>query len=143
MNTSDATSKFPGTVSNVVTFRMTGIGVDVGDHLHVNGRPQGTAIVVWRKKGRVAVAGHLFADSPQPTKVRVTCQFTDSEGNKSGWRNETLTADGGWVDSKQFLIESPDDGKKYTKVVIRTRKADLGANVGISWASVDELTFSR
>ena len=55
-------------VQSVRQFKMdTGtLGkVDFGDHLHLFGVPQGTAVVCWHKDGPVAVRGYVFADSPQ------------------------------------------------------------------------------
>jgi hypothetical protein len=58
----------PGNVRSVRQFTMdTGtLGkVDFGDHLHLFGAPQGTAVVCWHKDGPVAVRGYVFADSSE------------------------------------------------------------------------------
>ena len=53
-------------VHRVHTFKIdTGTGgkVDFGDHLHLGGAPQGTAVVCFQNAGAVAVVGYLFADT--------------------------------------------------------------------------------
>jgi len=36
--------------------------VDFGDHMHLGGAPQGTAVACWSSTGRVLLKGYLFSD---------------------------------------------------------------------------------
>jgi hypothetical protein len=49
--------------------------VDFGDHLHLWGAPQGTAVVCWAMSGAVAVVGRLYADSPDPLWVQAEITY--------------------------------------------------------------------
>ena len=56
--------------------------VDFGDHLHLWGAPQGTAVVCWQKEGGgVAVVGHLFADTQDNEMIFARAEITYFKGD--------------------------------------------------------------
>jgi hypothetical protein len=71
--------------------------VDFGDHLHLWGAPQGTAVVCWARSGAIAVKGYLFTDT-EYTIIRVEARITYYRGDVVGATSQhpltgNLTAD--------------------------------------------------
>src|SRR3972149_8707504 len=57
--------------------------VDFGDHLHLWGAPQGTAVVCWALSGAVAVGGGLFTDT-QGEIINAEARITYFRGDVVG-----------------------------------------------------------
>lgn len=67
-----------GNVERVLQFKIdTGfVGkVDFGDHLHLFGAPQGTAVVCFQEARGVAVVGRAFGDSSEDIAVKVEITY--------------------------------------------------------------------
>lgn len=145
MNKSDCEREFGKTnVQNVVRFKFIGRHVDIGDHLHLGGDPAGDAVVCWMRGGKAAVMGVLFSDNLfNPQRARITVQFEDENGNKTSWRRKTITSEGGTVSDTNFKFISPDDGMRYNKINVKSRRADLGNPDGIAFVTVETRVFTR
>ena len=56
--------------------------VDFGDHMHLGGAPQGTAVACWSSTGRVLLKGYLFSDPVDGdyANVKAVIDFRPSAG---------------------------------------------------------------
>jgi len=88
--------------------------VDFGDHLHLWGAPQGTAIVCFARSGAVAVKGHLYADSPNPLWVQaeITYFIGDAVGATS---RHQVTGN----NAASTLVNQLKSGGVFTRVRLR------------------------
>ena len=115
-------------VGKAFTFKIdTGtVGkVDFGDHLHLFGAPQGTAVVCWATSGAVAVVGYLFGDSGN-TIITVKARITYFRGNAVGATSQHKIAGGGWVSGNPSLLvnELKSGGEAFTTVRLRLYRSD-------------------
>ena len=107
-------------VSRVATFKIdTGtIGkVDFGDHLHLGGAPQGTAVVCWQNAGAVAVVGYLFVDTQGNEVIRdVRAEITYFKGDVVGATSQHSFTGGG---NTSKLVNEVKSGGVFTRVRLR------------------------
>ena len=89
--------------------------VDFGDHLHLWGAPQGTAVVCFQKAGAVAVVGRLFIDSPDEA-IFAKAEITYFKGDVVGATSQHNVQGSGTANT---LVNVRKSGGFFTKVRLR------------------------
>jgi len=88
--------------------------VDFGDHLHLWGAPQGTAVVCFALSGAVAVKGYLYADSSDPTWVQA--EITYFRGDVVGATSQHQVTGN---NAASTLVNTLKSGGVFTRVRLR------------------------
>jgi len=107
-------------VRSAVAFKIdTGaVGkVDFGDHLHLGGAPQGTAVVCSSKARAVAVRGYLFTDTPDGEIINVEARITYYRGDVVGATSQHQFS-GNYAASKLVNVLKSGGGG-FTKIRLR------------------------
>ena len=107
-------------VRRAVTFKIdTGtVGkVDFGDHLHLWGAPQGTAVVCWQKAGSVAVKGRLFTDTQNDEIIFAQAEITYFKGDVVGATSQHSVTGNGTANTLVNTLKS--GGADFTKIRLR------------------------
>ena len=106
-------------VRGATTFKIdTGtVGkVDFGDHLHLWGAPQGTAVVCFQNAGAVAVKGRLFTDTPNGEIIFVEARITYFRGDVVGATSQHQVS-GNYAAST--LVDTRKSGGFFTRIRLR------------------------
>jgi hypothetical protein len=115
----------PDNVDRVHTFKIdTGtVGkVDFGDHLHLWGAPQGTAVVCFQNAGAVAVKGYLYADTPAASSfggveyIFAKAKITYFSGDVVRATSEHSFSGGG---AASKLVNELKSGVRFTRVRLK------------------------
>jgi hypothetical protein len=108
-------------VRGAVAFKIdTGTAgkVDFGDHLHLWGAPQGTAVVCFQKAGAVAVKGYLFADTQNNEvilDVRAEITYFKEGGVVGATSQHSFSGSG----AASKLVNERKSGGFFTKIRLR------------------------
>lgn len=87
--------------------------VDFGDHLHLWGAPQGTAVVCWARSGAVAVRGYLFTDTQNAVIINAQAKLTYFRGDVVGATSQHSLWGSGAASTFVNVLKS---GGVFTKV---------------------------
>jgi len=91
--------------------------VDFGDHLHLWGAPQGTAVVCWQKAGSVAVVGRLFTDTQNDEIIFAQAEITYFKGDVVGATSQHSVRGNGTANT--LVNELKSGGGDFTKIRLR------------------------
>jgi hypothetical protein len=90
--------------------------VDFGDHLHLWGAPQGTAVVCSNKARDVAVVGRLFIDTQNDENIFALAKITYFKGDVVGATSEHNVQGNGTANT---LVNTLKSGGGFTKIRLR------------------------
>jgi hypothetical protein len=95
--------------------------VDFGDHLHLWGAPQGTAVVCFQNAGAVAVKGYLYADPGDAgvVNLNVRAEITYFKGDVVGAASQHDISSFTGTGLRFKLVNTLKSGGFFTKIRLR------------------------
>ena len=146
MNRADANEIFgSANIEKLRFFKISAGDVDFGDHIHIAGTPQGSAIIVWSIDGRVAVKGLLFSDNfrdPQTATIKI--RFRRTTGGFTAWTNRSVASQGGPMTPFYIkLVEKVSPVGTFDQVQVRLVQTIPDTGLGPTTATLEDKTYNR